>query len=223
MNNFQLVNCDTDSIMVCKSDGKPFTKDERKIHLQALNGSFPDLINWEEEDYFSKVIILKAKNYIMKNEEGKLIIKGSALKSSKTSIALKEFINEIIISILEDKNDYIEVYNKYLLEIKNVKEINRWAKKITITEKVLNAERTNEQKVLDAIENSDYNEGDKVYCYYAENDELKLAENFNGDYSRTRLIKALFDTSKVFQNILGKEVFKNYSLKRNKKELYEIC
>lgn len=219
MNNFQLVNCDTDSIMVSKPSGLPFSSEERQIFTKQLNDLFPEQINWELEDAFKKVVILKAKNYIMQNEEGKLTIKGSALKSSKTSIALKEFINEIINSILEDKNDYIAVYNKFIREALNVKDIQRWCRKITITEKVLNAERTNEQKVLDAIENSDYNEGDKIHCYYAENDELKLAENFNGDYSKMRLIKSLHDTSKIFQNILGKELFLNYSLKKNQKLL----
>lgn len=222
MNNFQLVNCDTDSIMVSKPSGLPFSPEERQLFTKQLNDLFPEQINWELEDAFKKVVILKAKNYIMQNEEGKLTIKGSALKSSKTSIALKEFINEIINSILEDKNDYIEVYNKFIREAQNVKDIKRWCRKVTITEKVLSPERTNEQKVLDAIENTDYSEGDKVHCYYDNEEKLVLAENFSGDYSKMRLIKALHDTSKIFANILGKEMFKNYSLKKNQKELESL-
>ena len=45
----------------------------------------------------------------------------------------------------------VAIINEYIKEIFNVTDISRWCSRKTITENVLNPERTNEQKILDAI------------------------------------------------------------------------
>src|ERR1019366_3763204 len=120
MHNFTLINCDTDSIMVSKPDGTPFSNSEQDKLLDELNNLFPKKIHWELEDTFRKVIILKAKNYILQKEDGKITYKGSSLKDQKTETALKEFKYEIIGTILDEKFDYVTIYNKYVKEILNL-------------------------------------------------------------------------------------------------------
>lgn len=122
----------------------------------------------------------------------------------------------------DQKNKLISIYSEYVKEIKNVTDIKRWASKKTVTSKVLTSERTNELNVKNALEGTDYAEGDKVYMYYDINDKLKLVEQFNNDYSKVRLLKKLFETSKLFDTILDKSLFVNYSLKRNNKALEEL-
>lgn len=213
MYNFQLVNCDTDSIMVCKPDGIKYSIVEQETLLKELNSLFPEQIRWELEDTFKKVIILKAKNYILQSEDGKITYKGSALKDQKKPIALKEFLHEIIDTILIEKYDYVTIYNKYVKEILNMTDIKRWASKRTITEKVLEGTRTNETKVMDAINNTEYTEGDKIWLYFNNIDELVLVENYNNDHNVIKLLKSLHNTAKTFDNIIPKGTFKNYSLK----------
>ena len=102
----------------------------------------------------------------------------------------------------------------------NVRDISRWSSKKTITDKVLNAQRTNEQKVKDIIEGTEISEGDKIRVYFKPDGTLSLQENFDGIYCKKRLLKKLFDTAQVFDSILPvDELYKNYSLKRNEKEL----
>lgn len=103
MNNFQLINYDTDSITICATDGREFSEDEQKKLIEALNAQFPDKISWEPDGYFTKVVVLRAKNYILQTKNGKVKIKGSALKSSKMEKACKDFQNEIINAILESE------------------------------------------------------------------------------------------------------------------------
>lgn len=216
MNNFNLINCDTDSITFSKQDGAPFTEQEQERYLEELNALFPQGISWEHDGIYPSVVVAKAKNYILfDGEEAK--IKGSALKASTKEPALKEFIKAVIDSLLKDRDDFELLYKKYALEAVNVKEIKRWASRKTISDKVLKSERLNESKVRDAIAGEEVSEGDRRYFFYLPDDSLELAENFKGEYNKERLLKKLHDTSKIFSTILPtKDLFPNYTLKKNK-------
>ena len=92
---------DTDSISFCKPDHSPFTEEEQQNLLNELNSLYPEKIKWDHDGIYDVVVIVRAKNYILK-KDGKVIKKGSALKSSKTEPKMKEFINEIIEVLLEE-------------------------------------------------------------------------------------------------------------------------
>ena len=221
MNNFKVIACDTDSIFFKKEDKSKFTPNEQLKLVNELNSLMPKNIKWELNGFFPKIITVKAKNYIMELEDGQIKYKGSALKATTKEVALKQFIKEIVESIFNEKQNYVEIYNTYVQEILNVKDISRWASKKTLTSKVLTGTRLNETKVKDTIIDTEYAEGDKIHVYFKEDDTLSLVENFDGNYSKSRLLKKLYETSKVFATIIDKSIFKNYSLKKNYKELIE--
>lgn len=222
MYNFLLVNCDTDSITVCKQDMTEFSKEEQENLLNELNSQFDELINFSDDGYFKRFIVLRAKNYIMDNGK-KIKYKGSSLKSSTLELALKEFLQDIINAILNDQTNYTDIYNKYVKEIENVIDIKRWCSKKTISEKTLKSERANESKLRDALEGTEYVEGDKPFVYFKSDDSLSLMEKFDGDYHKDRLYKKLYNCTDRFSEILPvDELFLNYSLKRNKKVLVEL-
>lgn len=225
MYNFKLVNCDTDSIMVCKPNGAEFSLEERERLLFELNEQFPSGIRWEPDgpdgknEVYPKVLILKAKNYALWDGK-KLKIKGSALRSGTKEPALRDLLNEVLNALILDTGDPKVIYEKYVQEALKVTDIKRWCGKKTITEKTLNSERLNETKVKDAIAGSEYVEGDKIYTFFKQDGTLELMENFNGDYSVDRLLKKIYNTIETFETVLPvKEIFLNYSLKKNKKLL----
>jgi hypothetical protein len=112
------------------------------------------------------------------------------------------------------------LYNTYVKEIFNVYDIKRWVTKKTITDKVLNPKRTNEQKVLDCIQGTEYVEGDKIYTFFKSDESLCLVENFSGDYHVDKLLEKLYKTGLVFVSVLDIDnLFINYKLKKNKKLL----
>jgi len=159
------------------------------------------------------------KPYILYDGK-KTKIKGSALKASTLEPALKEFIKEMINMILKDDKNYMALYMKYVKEIMNLTDIKRWSFRKTLTSKVYSSERTNETKVMDAIGDTEYVEGDRAYFFFKEDESLCLVEKFTGDYNKTKLLKKLHNAGKRFETILPvDELFKNYSLKKNKKEL----
>lgn len=217
----ELVNADTDSIMISKG-GEPWTEEQRSAFLDNLNKLYPEMIKWEDDGLYPSVVIFKAKNYAMITPKG-LKIKGSALHATLKEPALKEMIKSIINLLLSNKKHEISyLYHKYVQEIIELKDIKRWAFKKTITDKILSPGRTNEQKVLDALDGAEYSQGDKLYFYYKDDDSLERVENWNHDHSIDRLLKKIHDTIKVFDSVYDITSCPNYSLKRNKNKIAGI-
>jgi DNA polymerase elongation subunit (family B) len=179
MNNI-LINCDTDSIMIAKHDGSPWSKEEQKLFLDSLNSQFPDKIRFEHDGVFSKVIVVKSKNYILLPEgEQKCKLKGSSIKDQKKEPALREMLEKLIDALLYDRQDtLVDIYHSYIKEAMNVQDIKRWSQKKTLTESILDCKgwtesdieskelRKNECDVWDAIKNEEgTQQGDKIYVY----------------------------------------------------------
>lgn len=222
MNNYEISIIDTDAITFGKQDRSLFTKEEIVKVNEQLNSMYGEYIRWDFEDNFSKIIAIRTKNYVLLNQEGKLTIKGSALKASTKSPKLKQLIKDIIDNILADKNDYEQIYLDYVRQvalIKTPEDIKAWSVRKTITSKVLNGTRKNETNVLDAIQGSELGDGDRCTMFYRDDGTLSLSENFNGDYSKDKLYQQLFDTIWVFSTVLDMFPIKNFKLKKHKKDL----
>lgn len=168
---YQLINCDTDSITYT-SGIKP-SKDEFKNEIIEINGLLPPTIIFEDDGVFDKVIVSKAKNYIMKKGD-ELKVKGSSFKSSNKEPILKDMNTDIINEMLGSNNiDQIKaIYNTYVTKAKNITDINVWATKKTYTDTMQESERANETKVIDAINQGidsgalkSIQQGDKIYLY----------------------------------------------------------
>lgn len=222
--DFLIVNADTDSISFCKNDQTEFSVQEREYLLKEINDLMPDPLVWGDDGIYSRLIVLAAKNYIMRNEKGKITYKGSSLKSASLEPALKDFLKEIIDSMLNDRNDYVEIYNKHVKMIHNITDIKPWCSKRTISNKTMTNDRENEAKVMRALEGTEYTEGDRVYLFFLDNDELCLLEKFDGiNYNKRKLLEKLYKATDRFSTVLDPNMFLNYSLKKkNKKELEEL-
>jgi len=217
--NFTLVNADTDSISISKPDGSPFSQQEMDSLLKEINSLSPEQISWENDGLYSTVIAFKAKNYILYDSK-KITYKGSAIKASTKEKALQQMIKDIIQAIIDNK-DLLPIYNQYILEALNVTDINRWSSRKTITDKVLNPERLNESKVFDALEGQDIQEGDRRYFYFKSDNTLALAENFDGDYNKVKLLEKIYKTIVIFKDVVDINQFKKYHLKKGQKLLKE--
>lgn len=223
MHNFTLVNADTDSISFCKSDQSKFNDEEMEKLLKEINSYMDEKIVWEDDGIFKKVLIVKAKNYVLERKNKERTIKGSALKATTKEKAFQAFIKDCIELLLHNKRDHLfSLYNKYVYDILNIKDIHNWCSKKTVTDKVLNPKRTNEQRVLDAIGDKVVQEGDKIYVFFEEKEKLCLRENFTGLYSVDTLLKKLYKNLDTFENLIDVSLFPDYSLKRNKGLLDEI-
>lgn len=221
-NNFTLCNLDTDSILFCKSDQTPFTKEERLHYLENLNSLYPNTIRFELDGNFEKIIIFKAKNYVLYDGK-KIKYKGSAFRSPALEPALREFIHKVTESIIFDRKDFTETYIQYLRECFYVTDIKRWCSRKTISSKTLESERTNESKIRDAFDGTDYVEGDRIHTYTDINGKLKLKEYYNNDHDPFVLVDKLYKASERFSTVLPTDdLFIDYGLKKRRKDLIEM-
>lgn len=219
--NYLIVNADTDSISFTKADSGNFNSEERIDILEELNSIYPSTIRFEDDGLYECVIVFKAKNYVLYDGK-KIKTKGSAIKATTKELALREFINSTIDAIIHNKNNYEDIYLKYVREAVNITDIKRWVSRKTISEKTLNPQRTNEQKIYDIIQNGTFVEGDRIYCFFKSDGSLALAENFNGDYDKDKMLEKIYKTSEIFDTVLPEDTFINFKLKKNKQKLQEI-
>lgn len=235
--NFILTNLDTDSISFCMPDSREVSQEEFKVYLDEINSFLPPLIEMADDGRYESFVVVAAKNYIMKyydKKKDKVIVKfkGSSLTSARLEPALQELIERIGNSLLNGINypELEKIYLEYIKEAQNVKDINRWAVKKTVTKPVLESEtdpeaRTNELKVLRAIKHLNPQEGDKVYVYDAidgmvqavekgelkflkdgspkmiPNRILKTIDQYSNDTIPSKLVKRVFDTISIFDTI----------------------
>ncbi len=172
--NLNIVNVDTDSFSACKPDMSAWTKDERQELIKHINSKFPDLIRWEDDGYYQRVVVIGSKNYALLPEGSqKIKLKGSSIKDQKKEPALLEMMTKIIDAMVYEKFDTInDIYKSYIKEALNVQDIHRWSKKISVSEAILACAnptedtRKNEMDVWDAIKNEeDKQQGNKFYIY----------------------------------------------------------
>lgn len=220
MYSFKLICADTDSITVCKPDQSNFSKEEVDKLTIELNSFFEEGINWEFEFNLPTMIVFKAKNYVLHFNDGTVKLKGSALKDAKKPAILKEMCLKMVQSILDNRDDFTQIYEEYVQKALNVKDIKPWSSRKTISEKVINAQRTTEQKIKDAIVGTEYVEGDRVYTFFMPDGSLQLVERFNGVYDKSSLLHQLYSATQLFDVVLPvDDLFKNYSLAKYFKDL----
>lgn len=241
--NYKLVACDTDSIKICKENGCEMTNEEMDHILNEMNRQTPELINLEADGYYNKFLVLKSKNYVtVKND--KIKYRGSSLIDQKKEPALRQMLKELIdvllkdITVMKQQTQCQQIYHTYIQKVYQINKdtIQQWCTKKTITKSIFESPRLNETKVKDAIADIVTQEGDKVYLYNAisgydieltksgkekqiPKEVLKRPELYDNDIDHLHYIKRVHDTALILQNVLDKELFINYTLKRNKDAL----
>ena len=223
---YDIVNADTDSFMY--TTGEKVGNLEFSCHIKELNSAFTSSIVWCDDGQFSNVVIVKAKNYAMKTYDGAITIKGSGLKGTMKEEALRELMTNVLYKMLDnDQNSIRNMYGDCVKEICDIKSIDRWVSKKTITKAVLTPNRTQEERILAAcfsrLSSNELSEGDKIQVFFKTETELCMKEDFTDVYHLDTLLNKTFKTIKIFDKILDMELFPNYKLKRNKPKLEELC
>ena len=101
------VEIDTDGIYFVPPEGGKTEKREREL-VERLNDSLPEGIEVSMDGRYRAMFSYKRKNYALLDEKGELMIKGSALRSRGMEKYLREFLSEMIRSLLEGRAGEVE-------------------------------------------------------------------------------------------------------------------
>lgn len=242
--DWRLVNIDTDSLSFAKKDSSPYTAEEHQIIHEEINKIMYS--EWEDDGSFDRVVVSKAKNYVLKNGDN-IKYKGSSLTDTKKEPALLEMLDRILKEcFIYETNTPDMIYKDYVKEVLNIKDINRWATKKSITQKLFESDRANETKVVDAIKGKDFQIGDKIFLYSTVDGEvpemkkgvpvvykktgltkmipnkiLRLSEEYDGKYNVDHYLKRVRDTVEILGNIVDMDTIPNYNNVAGKKLLLE--
>lgn len=217
---FEVVNGDTDSISFTVPQ---LDSEYLKGLLKEVNGLMLDGIRFEDDGFFPKFVILKAKNYIMLTPEGKIKIKGSALKSSKIEPGIKNFHNRCIRALLSlSEEPLVDAYKNVCRALATLSSVAEWSSKKTISEKTVKSTRKNESKILDALKGTHFQLGDKFSFYTTNAGTLKLEEHYDPeqpDHDLKKLLGKIYRAAAVFDNVsLSLKTRTNYGLSTKAKE-----
>jgi DNA polymerase I len=232
---------DTDSISFCKPDMGSFTETEQSRLLDELNSLMDKGIVFEDDGYFSQILAVAAKNYcLVENGSSKIKMKGSSIKDAKKEPMLRQFMDEVIDSLLYERGTVPAIYERYCNEARNITDISKWAVKKSISKKLLSSERKQETDVVAALGDvSQYREGDKVFIYNTARkfvpdlDEqgneqlyksgknkgkvkgdwvkvLKLTKDWNNDPDIEHYLTRVYDTLSIFEEVLDMKQFTCY-------------
>jgi len=219
LKGYSIVNADTDSFSYTTSS--QLSNDEFNSQIEDLNTQFDNGIIWDNDGRYKRVIIVKAKNYVLQGYDKEVTIKGSGLKATMKEPALKEFISEFIYAMLNNRRgpSLVHLYNQYVAEIMNIEDMERWCSRKNITKVVLDPIRTNEKRIFAALKGRKVHEGDKIKVFFDTNTSLCMLDDFDGIYDVDKLLEKLYKTVKILETVVDIKLFPNYKLKKNKELL----
>lgn len=191
----------------------------------AINVSLPEGIEVEYDGRFVSMLSFKMKNYALLDRDGKLTIKGSALKSRGLEKYLRNFMGEMILLLLSEKSSQIgSVFADYHSRVERREmPIEEICKTETLTEspnayktKVESSKRNRAAQYELALKSGkDYQAGDSV-SYYVTGDRknvqayvnCKLREQFDRsapDYNVAYYLEKLKKQYNTFLEIANLE------------------
>ncbi len=128
----QVIEIDTDGIYFSPPEG--LTPDQEEAIIRELSGTLPVGIHLEMAGRYKAMFSYKIKNYALLTEDGRVIIKGSGLRSRGLELFQRRFIEETISLLLAGRSDRIQtLLEQYLDDLNH----HRWDKKMFIKTETL--------------------------------------------------------------------------------------
>jgi hypothetical protein len=190
--------------------------------VDYLNNILPEGITIEG-DYYSSILSIKAKTYILKDNTGKMTFKGVSLKGRGTEKFILEFIAQCVELIMDGKIDSIGyLYAKTRDDLINYRfPIENICKSVEIKKSVNRylAEKKTTQPAYELMIRTGRNieAGNRIQYYIDENDLEQFIDNYNfekPDINLDHYLKRLEESTKRFYdkkndvNILTEEQYK---------------
>lgn len=186
-NNAKIIEVDTDGIYFVPPDSvKTATEEERLI--ADLAAILPKGIELELDGRYPAMFSYKMKNYALLDEQGRLRIKGSGLRSRGLELFQREWLEEMLLLLLKNEKEKIpQLYQRYLDDIENHRHDISWlAKNETLQDSLENyqakviAKKRNAAAPYELALKAErpYQPGDQISYYVTgAKAKLKISEN----------------------------------------------
>ncbi len=112
------VEVDTDGIYFKPPDSCTSEESEQAL-VQRISQKLPEGIEVDLDGRYQSMFAYKTKNYALQNYGGRIIIKGSGLRSRSLEPYLREFMRDVIELLLTGKAEMVErLFDQYVVQIR---------------------------------------------------------------------------------------------------------
>ena len=183
----KIIEVDTDGIYFVPPDNVKTASDEEKL-IADLGEILPKGIELELDGRYPAMFSYKMKNYALLDEQGRLRIKGSGLRSRGLELFQREWLEEMLTLLLKGEKEKIpELYNRYADDVANHRKDISWlAKTETLQDSLENyqakvkAKKRNAAAPYELALKADrpYQAGDQI-SYYVTGSKAKVKISVN--------------------------------------------
>jgi DNA polymerase, archaea type len=178
----KIIEVDTDGIYFVPPESVKSVKDEEKL-IDDLGEILPKGIELELDGRYPAMFSYKMKNYALLDEQGRLRIKGSGLRSRGLELFQREWLEEMLTLLLKGEKEKIpDLYARYADDIANHRKDISWlAKTETLQDSLENyqakvkAKKRNAAAVYELALKAErpYQAGDQI-AYYVTGSKAKV-------------------------------------------------
>ncbi|MDD5286433.1 MAG: DNA polymerase domain-containing protein [Desulfuromonadaceae bacterium] len=113
------VEIDTDGIYFQPPASCTTENDEHAL-IRRISGALPGGIEVEPDGRYRSMFSYKTKNYALQDYDGRILIKGSGLRSRGMERYLREFMRELINRLLNNRSATVEqLYEEYIVRLRS--------------------------------------------------------------------------------------------------------
>lgn len=187
----QVVEIDTDGVYFRPPAGVA-TEDDEIAYIDRIGSVLPEGIRLTHDGRYRAMLSLKIKNYVLEEENGHKVFKGSSLRSRADEPFGRRFLTEAVDLLLDDREMELgELYRRTLARIENGEmPIELLARRERVTAKMLSSEQRKRAAV--AVRSAGIKEGDIVLLYERADGTIALAEEYAGDEDRDYYAQKLY-------------------------------
>jgi DNA polymerase, archaea type len=128
-NGAQIVEVDTDGIYFIPPKTVNTAAEEEEL-ISSLRAILPQGIDLELDGRYPAMFSYKMKNYALLEEKGRLVIKGSGLRSRGLELFQRDWLEEMLTLLLHGEREKIpDLYRRYLDDLENHRKDIAWLAK----------------------------------------------------------------------------------------------
>jgi DNA polymerase, archaea type len=179
----------------------PAGQDPQSI-VDRVGAVLPDGLRLAFEERYASMLSLKAKTYALRRTSGELIMRGSALRSSRDEPFGRLLMREIAVALMDGNVAAIEPLIKAAVEraLQGTMHVEEFARRESVTSKTFTA--GSNKRLAAALSERGVAVGDKVRIYQRSDGELALAEEYARDEDREYLVRRIADFADRFGDLV---------------------
>lgn len=168
------------------------TEDDEIEYVERVGSVLPEGIRLTHDGRYKAMLSLKIKNYVLVEENGHKVFKGSSLRSRADEPFGRRFLTEAVDLLLNEREEELgDLYRRTLTRIEDGQmPIELLARRERVTAKMLSSEQR--KRAAEAIRSADIKEGDIVLLYERAGGTIALAEEYAGDEDRDYYAQKLY-------------------------------